>query len=110
MTKPFTFDADERKKIGLTVEVANTVPTDGVTVQVEIDDVRYDCEWADDLDEGDTTWTRTAQTEGWFAGPSVPTDDVAGAVVLASGIHYPKLLVQAGPVVAALDIPPFVIT
>lgn len=99
---------NDRVKISLTATV--DIDPASATVVLLIDGAEYPCSWTGDATTSGGTWTRQAVTNGYLAGPAVPTAAVSGATVLTYGSHTLEIVVTNGPVIKATVLPPFRIT
>ena len=72
---------------------------------------QHQCTWSGPATETGGQWTRSAVTDGWFAGPAVPPGKVDGATILPYGTHSPEVIVEhpGGTIIAAIP-PRFWIT
>lgn len=96
-------DAGTRTRI--LVDLTLDLDPDGTTVELRVDDTWHAATWLDTAAEttrnGKTTWTQTARTTDYFAGP----DAVAsGATVLALGRHEQEVRVTSGQDVITRDL------
>lgn len=106
----WTFNDSDRFKPAVTVTV-DIDPAES-TVALIIDDVEHPCSWTGDATQNEQagTWTRRAVTDGYLAGPAVPTASIDGATVLDYGAHKLEVIVTTGPTIKAADLPSFRIT
>lgn len=86
------FDAETRTRISAKMVVAFD-PT-GSTVEVKVGSTWHPATWQGTPVVAGDTWTQTARTTGYFAGPSHATP--AGATVLTIGRHLTQTRVTSG--------------
>lgn len=99
------FNDNDRKRFDITA-VTSLDPTAG-TIVLAIDGTEYPCTWDGAATQDNGRWIRKAHTDTFFAGPAVPAEQAAGAVVLAPGVHQPELRVSIGGTIIAQELPRF---
>lgn len=82
-------DTRTRLLVDMTLDVDPT----GSTVAIAVDGTWYPATWQGTAVEKSGKWMQTAQTTGYFAGP---TATASGAVVLSPGRHRTKSKVTVG--------------
>jgi hypothetical protein len=95
------FDAGTRTRIIATIEL-DFDPT-GSTVEVAINGTWYPATWQGTPVSSAGKWTQAARTTGYFAGPEVAAGSVAGATVLAVGVHPTQTRVTSGSDIIVAD-------
>lgn len=96
------FDAGTRTRLLAKMEV-DFDPT-GSTVEVKVDATWYPATWLGSAVKSGTTWTQTARTTAYFAGPEVTTPD--GATALTASRHLTQTRVTSGADVIVADSDP----
>lgn len=94
------FNDDTRTR--LTAELTITRDPATSTVTLKVNGQFYAAGWlaaavTGTNDAGDPVWTQELRTTGWFAGASVPADQLAGATVLADGVTEPLEAIVVWP-------------
>lgn len=102
------FNDNDRIKLTLPHVTLSLDPA-SATIVLLIDGTEFPCSWTDDAthDTEAGLWDRPAITNGYVAGPAVPSVAVSGATVLAYGQHTLEVVVTAGPVIKAVQLPTF---
>lgn len=98
---------ETRTRILIDVTDITATPV-GSTVSLKIGDTYYAATWQGSpvLDASTGTYSQTARTTPYFAGPAVPTGDVAGAEVLQLGRYDVEAKVTfAGGDIIAVGVP-----
>lgn len=85
---------DDRRQID--IDITTSVNPSAAVLTLVVGQVSYTCTWLATATQVGTSWKRTARTDQYFAGPLVPTGQVAGAVVLSYGTHQTEVLCRIG--------------
>lgn len=82
---------NDETRTRLLVEMTLSQDPAGSTVELKVDSTWYACAWQGSAVQSDGTWTQTARTSAFFAGPLAVA---SGATVLALGRHYTETRVS----------------